>query len=112
MSVPGHYLRKYGTFNSHRFAFIKRLEAALKKQLVFDESKQLRFEVPNERIKYVESRFTNEETHHYKKKKIEKRLQGLHRFLQINLAGAFFNKILSVARSINQCFVIIFFNFL
>ena len=96
------------TFNSHLFVFIKRLESALKKQLIFDESKQLNFEVPNERIKYVESRFTNEETHNYKKKKIDKRLQGLHRFLQINLAGAFFNKILSVARNINQCFVIIF----
>ena len=99
-------------FNSHLFVFLKRLESALKKQLIFDESKQLNFEVPNERIKYVESRFTNEETHNYKKKKIDKRLQGLHRFLQINLAGAFFNKILSVARNINQCFVIIFKSFL
>ena len=64
----------------------KRLESDVKKQLVFDELKQLKFEIPNERMKYVEKGFTNDETHKYKQLKIDKKLEGLHRFLQINLA--------------------------
>lgn len=62
------------------------MESDVKKQLVFDELKQLNFEIPNERMKYVEKGFTNDETHKYKQLKIDKKLEGLHRFLQINLA--------------------------
>ena len=62
------------------------MESEVKKQLVFDELKQLRFEVPNERMKYIEKGFTNDETHRYRQMKIDKKLEGLHRFLQINLA--------------------------
>jgi len=59
----------------------KRLESDLKKQLVFDEMKRLKFEVPTEKI------INNyEDTHAYKSMSIEKKLQGLHRFLQINLS--------------------------
>ena len=48
---------------------------------MFDEMKRLKFEVSTET-----TRANYEDTHTYKEQKIRKKLQGLHRFLQINLA--------------------------
>ena len=76
--------------------FFIRLENDLKKQLAFDNRTVLKFEAPNSKLKYIERGFPNEETHQFKMKKIEKRLQGLHRFLHINLAGVFLECLLLV----------------
>ena len=64
----------------------ERLEESFKNQLVFDEVKLLAFQTENERDMYTQSRAVVEHSHNYKMQKINKRLQGIHRFLQTNLA--------------------------